>query len=260
MDLIRRQSSNDRESDSGFSFKQTRLATHVAAFIRDLVMSGHFAANEKLSIVPLAEQIGVSTTPVREALLVLETEGLVRSEPRRGFYVVPLSPQDVQDLFDLHAVIAGRLAARAAPALTAEGIDQLADLDEKINESAALGQGQLVEELNFQFHRTINHASASRILRRFLSQTTRYIPRRFYAEIPGWTEASAREHEPIVTALRRRDPALAQGVMEEHIRRAGALLAAYLCDQGLVGRLDEKNDGSVTRGEGHPPAVTSIAE
>ena len=260
MNMANHQSSNGREGDSRFSFKQTRLATHVAAFIRDLVMSGHFAADEKLSIVPLAEQVGVSTTPVREALLLLETEGLVRSEPRRGFYVVPLSPQDVQDLFDLHAVIAGRLAARAADALTVEGIDQLGGLDQKIKESAALGDGQLVEELNFQFHRTINHASESRILRRFLAQTGRYIPRRFYADIPGWTEASATEHEPIVAALRRQDAPLAQGVMEEHIRSAGVLLAAYLRDQGLMGRIDEKNNGRVALGNVRLPVVTPAGE
>ena len=201
---------------------------HVAAHIRDLILTGHLVPGQKLRLVPLAEALKVSTTPIREALLLLEAEGLVRSEARRGFRVKAISREDIRDLFELHAFIAGKLAERATLKLTQGQLRDLLNHSEQIKKSATEGNGELVEQLNFEFHRIINRAAESPILARFLAATTRYVPRHFYAQIAGWMEASATEHDPILDALQRGDPAAARTLTEEHIRRAGVLLVDYL--------------------------------
>src|SRR4051812_36211657 len=97
-----------------FQTDRSRLRSIVAGYIRDMIMSGRFAQGERLRLDPLSSLFRVSATPVREALVLLETEGLVSSEPHRGFVVKHPSRQDVLDLFALHASIAGQLAERAA--------------------------------------------------------------------------------------------------------------------------------------------------
>ena len=91
-----------------------QLSHKVASYIRESIMAGRFEAGQFLRTETIAEQMGVSHTPVREALMLLQSEGTVRWEPRRGFRVTAVTEQDVHDLFQVQAYIAGELAARAA--------------------------------------------------------------------------------------------------------------------------------------------------
>ena len=210
-----------------------RLGVEVSAVLRDLIMSGHFVPGQHLRINDIAKQLEVSTTPVREALLVLEKEGFIESESHRGFRVTTLNSADVADLFELHALIAGMLIERAAVRLELAQVKELELLDRQIRDAVRSGQGDEVEEQNFQFHRLINRSAGSVTLRRFLKETTRYVPRRYYQQIPGWLSSSAQDHAPILDALRSKDSTAARVVMEAHIRRAGSLLIEHLRSRGL---------------------------
>jgi len=220
---------------------RSRMSRHVAGYIRDLIVSGQMKPGERLRLEPLARALDASTTPIREALLLLETEGLVKSEPRRGFYVLSLSPRDIEDIFDVHAVIAGRLAERAARQLTETQLNELAELDISIRLAVERGQPETVEQLNYAFHRIINRAAGSPMLAQLLGRTTQYVPRRFYAEIHGWLQASAEEHAAIVEALRQSDGNLARSLVERHIRDSGTLLVEHLRSIGFWGDADESN-------------------
>lgn len=217
-----------------FRTDRTHLSRHVAAYLRDLIMSGQFPSGERMRLKALSSRLGVSTTPVREALLLLETEGLVEGELHRGFQVKQLSPEDVLDIFEMHAFIAGKLAERAATRCHEAILTELTDIDERIKKAASERDAGEVEDRNYQFHRLINQSADSPMLTRFLLQTTRYVPRYFYARIPGWIEASASEHGPILEALRDQDGQRAREVTEDHIRRAGNLLVVYLTSTGLL--------------------------
>jgi DNA-binding GntR family transcriptional regulator len=88
-----------------------------------------------------------------------------------------------------------------------------------------------VEELNFKFHRTINHVPDAKRLRWFLRASTRYVPRRFYETVPGWTEATRDRHSAIIDALEARDAMTARRLMELHMLEAGRLVREHLDTQ-----------------------------
>ncbi|MCP9972532.1 GntR family transcriptional regulator [Actinomadura madurae] len=98
--------------------RRRQLSDEVADYVRELIMSGQVRHGEFLRLERVADDLGISVTPVREALLSLRGEGFVTLEPRRGFMPAPLTRQDVQDLFEAQAYFAGELAARAAGRIT----------------------------------------------------------------------------------------------------------------------------------------------
>ena len=152
-------------------------------------MSGTYPAGYRMGIDELARDLGVSTMPVREALVALANEGLLEVLPRRGFRVAAISRQDVEDVFRVHALVAGELAERAARAIDAETIARLKEVQEDIesisqSRMAASVRSTRIEQANYTFHRMINHASDSERLRWFLRAATRFVPRQFYVGNP----------------------------------------------------------------------------
>ena len=112
--------------------RRPQLADEVATHLRALIMSGRLRPGERVRLEEVAEQLGVSITPVREALLTLRGEDMVELEPRKGYVVAPLSKQDIVDVFTVQGDIAGELAARAAVRLTAEHLAELSTVDRKL--------------------------------------------------------------------------------------------------------------------------------
>ncbi|GAA3796376.1 GntR family transcriptional regulator [Amycolatopsis tucumanensis] len=212
---------------TSFENKQ-QLSEKVAAYIREGIMVGQFRAGEYIRTERLAEELGVSPTPVREALMLLGSEGSVRWEPRRGYRVVPLTTRDVGDLFRVQAFIAGELAARAATELRDEELDLLEETQAKLEQAERDGDFDLVETLNYRIHRTINKASDSARLAVLLGVTVNYVPLGYYASIEGWSSASAHDHSSIFQALRARDPEGARKAMSAHIEHVGGQLVEHL--------------------------------
>lgn len=212
-----------------------QLSEKVAAYVRERIMIGELHADDYLRTEHLAEQLGVSATPVREALMILHSEGSVRWEPRRGYRIVPLTEQDVKDLFDVQAHIAGELAARAARILTDDDIARLEHIQAELEQAATKGDAKLVDEYNHEIHRTINKASQSARMTSLLNLTVQYVPLNYFGTIHGWAEASAHDHSAVFTALRDRAPEAARVAMREHIRHIGDLLAGHLRKQGNLG-------------------------
>jgi DNA-binding GntR family transcriptional regulator len=213
--------------------RRRQLSDEVAAYVRDLIMSGQVRHGEFLRLERIADDLGISVTPVREALLSLRGEGFVQLEPRRGFMPAPLSRQDVRDLFEAQAYFAGELAARAAGQI---GDDELARLDETQAQLVAASKAhdsEGIERANHHFHRVINLCARSPKTSWLLQLVVRYAPRRFYSNIHGWSQASVDDHQLILAALRARDPDAARQAMRTHIRHAGTLLEVHLEAQGF---------------------------
>ena len=221
------------------SRRRPQLSDEVSSYVRDLIMSGEVRQGEFLRLEHIADELGVSVTPVREAMLSLRGEGFVNLEARRGFTVAPLSRQDVEDLFRVQADVAGELTARAAAHCSAEIVDRLADLQERLEKAAKREAADEVEELNFAFHRTINLTADSAKLAWILGTVVRYAPRRFFASIHGWQDASVGEHRTIIEALRTGDAEKARTTMHQHITHAGELLVTHLAGRGMWDEAEE---------------------
>ncbi|QRP49099.1 GntR family transcriptional regulator [Amycolatopsis sp. FDAARGOS 1241] len=211
-----------------------RLSPRVAKQVRDLIMSGAVRGGERLRTEHLAEQLGVSATPVREALMSLTGEGMVEFRPGRGFSVVPVTRQDVTDLYDVQAYLSGELAGRAAQRLTGADLAGLLVLQEELERAVGAGDLDATERADFELHRRVNRAAAAPKLTWMLSLTLRYVPFTAYAEIPGWPLAARDGHGPILDALRDGASAAACAAMSAHIRLAGVLLVDFLAAQGVL--------------------------
>lgn len=210
-----------------------KLGEETTRYLRDALLSGQYATGERMAVHQLAESLGVSTMPVREALVTLANEGLLEVIPRRGFRVAPMVVRDLEDAFRVHAFVAGLLIEEAAPIIPAATIAELRRIQDAILETFSGGLegiqlARRVEELNFKFHRTINHVPDAKRLRWFLRASTRYVPRRFYETVPGWNEATRDRHGAIIDALKARDAGEARRLMELHMLEAGRLVREHL--------------------------------
>lgn len=208
--------------------RRPQLNDEAAAYVRELIMTGQVQPGDFVRLDQIARDLGISTTPVREGLLALRGEGFIRLEPRRGFVVAPLSTKDIRDIFVAQATLAGELAARAATAMTRTDHRTLSGLQAALEAAAASGEIARLEALNHAFHRLINRAADAPKVAWLLSVGARYVPRRFYATITGWPDASARDHAAIIDALAARDADQARESMSSHVRHAGELLAQHL--------------------------------
>lgn len=213
--------------------RRRQLSDEVAAYVRELIMSGQVGAGEFLRLERIAEDLGISVTPVREALLSLRGEGFVVLEPRRGFKPAPLTRQDVQDLFEAQAYFAGELAARAAGKITAAELESLDRTQALLERASEAEDADGIERANHQFHRVVNLCAGSPKTAWLLQLVVRYAPRRFFSSIRGWSQASVDDHRLVLAALRAGDADAARQAMRAHIRHAGTLLVVHLEGRGF---------------------------
>lgn len=206
---------------------RTQLKDEAAAHIRELIVSGQVAPGQLLRLAPLAERVGASITPVREALLLLAQDGWVTQEPNRGFRVLEITHKDVEDAYLVQSYVCGELAARAALSITPMQIQALRALDAEINAHGDDDQGFL-ERTNYELHDLIYEAAGSDRLVWFVRSASRFVPRRFWGMIPGWLEHNRSGHAPVIDALAAHDAEAARATMSAHIAFAGTLLLHHL--------------------------------
>jgi DNA-binding GntR family transcriptional regulator len=187
--------------------RRAQLSDEVAGHLRAAIMSGALRPGTFIRLDETAAKLGVSATPVREALLKLRGEGMVQLEPHRGHVVLPLSRQDIDDIFWMQATIAKELAASAAQRITDAEIDDLERLTDMLTTAVAGGDVEAIASTEFAFHRTFNHATGRIKLAWFLLHVARYMPLMVYAADPEWGAAAVQNHREVIAALRRRDTA-----------------------------------------------------
>lgn len=203
-----------------------------AAFekIKEAIIKGHFKPGEKLVEQTLAQEMGVSRTPVREAIRRLEAEGFVVSIPRKGVVVSRADKEEIVQLYSIRAELEG-LAARWAIENADE--DDMRKLDEAISrmeETAASGDLDGVVQSNALFHDAIAQASKSRILCTLLKTLQDNIQRfRFQSlHLPGRPEAALAEHKEIVAAIKEKKAEEADRLLKEHLQNACAAALAHM--------------------------------
>jgi DNA-binding GntR family transcriptional regulator len=212
--------------------RRSTLSQEVANHLRSQILTGELRAGQFIRIDAVAEELEVSNTPVREALVTLQGYGLVDLLPNRGFQVAELSREDIEDAFLVQRFIAGELAARAAERLTDADLDRLEAIQTRITRAHDQGDFAAVDFANDEFHRLINLAAGAPKLRLFLGLALRYVPSAPDTAVPGWQDATATDHSGILRALRARDPDAARAAMVSHIDHARNLLIEHRRRQG----------------------------
>jgi DNA-binding GntR family transcriptional regulator len=190
-------------------------------------MSGELRPGTTVRPETIGEALDISTTPAREGLQALRVEGFLELVPRKGFLVAPLTGDDIRDLFETQALIAGELAARAAARASPQDVAELEALHHELIAAAARNNHELLEEKNHAFHRQINLMADSRKIAWALGLITRYVPRRFYSSIEGWPQATVEDHTRLLEGIMSNDPEKTRAAMYQHIVHSGELLAAH---------------------------------
>jgi DNA-binding GntR family transcriptional regulator len=211
-----------------------QLSEDVARFVRKRIFDGSYAAGSYIRMDQLAAELGISVTPVREALFALRAEGLITQQPRRGFVVLPVTGRDLADVANIQAYVGGELAARAATNITDVQLRELKYIQAELEEAYTVDDHEKTVRLNHEFHRAINVAADSPKLAQLMSQITRYAPESVFPTIEGWPEQSMKDHRRILSALKKRDDKLARAAMSEHLAAGAGPLIDHLVARGVV--------------------------
>lgn len=143
------------------------LSSRVFHTIRENILSGKYATEEELKEKTIGEELGVSRTPVREALRQLELEGLVTIIPNKGAYVVGISQKDIRDIYEIRTRLEGLCARWAACYITKEQLDELEENIYLSDFHTSKGNYDQVVELDNRFHELLYQASGSKELRMY---------------------------------------------------------------------------------------------
>jgi len=196
------------------------LWQRVYDHLRGEILEGRLEPGAELAEVGLAEQLGVSRGPIREAIGRLASEGLVTVRPRRGAVVRSLSREEFLQLYQVREALERMAVKLAVPRLTGEQFRELAALNDTMDEHAARGEVAEFFEANVAFHEQLleacGNAKLEELYRQLLGQLGRYRMRSL--TLRGNLRRSVSEHAAILRAARRGDAERAAQLMAEHIR------------------------------------------
>jgi len=210
--------------------RQEQLRASVVAAIREQILDRKIRPGDGLRLNKLAESLGTSATPVREALLLLAQDGWVIHEPNRGFRVAQIRRTDVADTYFIWATAEGEIAARAATRATARDVAVLREIDEQLR-AVKPEAGSTATELNGELHSVIYEIADAPKLEWFVAAARRLvpfqIPNTFY-QVPNWFEENRTAHGPIIDAIARGETDTARREMFAHLERTGEMLLDWL--------------------------------
>ncbi len=196
------------------------LKQEVAQHVRDLILSGSLRPGQRLEQDGIAAELGVSRLPVREALIMLEAEGLVENIARRGSFVASLEPEDISDHFEMYGLLSGLAAARAAAAHSPVLLERLGEITRDMRAATDPVEH---DRLNYAFHQAINKAGGSRRLISVLRVLSKNMPTNFFGHNTEWEfkEQAFDEHDLILEALRSGDGGAAAKALAVHFGHTG---------------------------------------
>ncbi len=205
----------------------------VCETLREAIINGVLNPGERLMEIQLAEELGVSRTPVREAIRKLELEGFVVMVPRRGTYVADLSIKDINEVFEVRTALDVLAAGLAAERITEEELEQMERLLVQIGEYIDNGDLDKIVEVDSQFHDILYRASRNDrlvgIINNLREQLTRF--RSISMSYPGRLKNTLEEHARLVEALAQRNVELVQQVAIEHMENSEQTLLLDLAQR-----------------------------
>ena len=209
------------------------IASMTVEALRERILRGDYPDGEPLRQDALADELGVSRIPVREALRQLEAEGLVTFNPHRGAVVSTLSLDEIVELFELRADIECDLLARAIPCMTKDHLERAFDVLDDFDDALRSGQASRWGPLNWHFHAALYTPANRNFTMSLLQKLHQHSDRYFRMQVlltRGGAKANE-EHRAIANAVRKKDVNTAIDLMRAHILGAGCSLVELLQQQ-----------------------------
>ncbi len=205
------------------------LKDMAAVYIREAIVSGSLGPGAKVEQDEIADELGSSRLPIREALIELTAKGFVTAIPRRGAFVVQLTVEDVEDHFEVVGLLFAVAAHRAAKRISD---DRLVELRRIHAEIAVTHDDAICRELNHDFLRIINEAGSSNRLLLTLRYLWLSLPNDFYSSAPASAANEAMYREQILAMLEARNAEEAAKSAEEHLRACARVTIDSLRSRG----------------------------
>lgn len=202
----------------------------VANLIREMIQNGDLKKGDKISEITLCELFGVSRTPIREALRILYTQGLVDLIPHRGAFVSEFDVDDIKDIFEVMSGLEGMCARLATQRMTTNDLQQIENIHAVLEEHFDNNNSQSYLKQNWELHEFIQQLSGNKVLNAVINglrqKALLYRQRQLYQ--PNRFKASIQEHRDILSAFRKKDPELAEKTMKRHLQNQGrSLIQSY---------------------------------
>jgi DNA-binding GntR family transcriptional regulator len=207
--------------------KHQTLREQIVSSLRDSIIKGELNPGQKLTEPELAEKLGISRTPIREAFRQLESEGFLTVIPRRGAVVSRITKKEIVDFYELKSLLESYAARIAAEQITEKGIEKLKRINEQLTVLAEKGDVEAFFWKNDEFHNTfISYCGNEKLLEFRGHMVQRFMRFRLGAlSVPGRLMDSVRQHKTIISALSEKDGSLAEAVVLEHALLSGRELA-----------------------------------
>ena len=197
-------------------------AQHALEELRRSIVAGDLRPGQRVGQEEIAERLGVSLAPVREALAALEQEGQLTYRPRRGYFVTELRLEDLREIYELRALLEARAARRAVPLLDEDALERIELAAREVVEAAAAGDVTAELAANRRFHFALldapGQAHTLRVIKLLWDSTETY--RALYYNSPRERTEAVRAHERIVAALRDGDSDRLVAELDAHRQRA----------------------------------------
>lgn len=212
----------------------------VLQAIRIAIDTGAMRPGVKYSVYQVADQLGISRTPVRDALLRLEGAGLIRFEARQGFYILLPDPREIADIFAVRIALEVPAAGRAAALCTPDAAEDLDTELRSMRGAIPRNDARTFAEHDFRLHDRILESAGNRRARQIvagLRESTRLLGASTADRTRSLTDIDD-EHRPIIAAIRSNDPDAAEDAMYRHLVSTGRLLVAQAARDQQLDDLD----------------------
>jgi DNA-binding GntR family transcriptional regulator len=245
----------DRIMADGLAISKPRLGDEFLSLhgkvieeLRQAIVSGRLKPGERLVEGRLADEFGVSRNPVREAIRVLASEGLVEVTARRGASVISMSEQEARETIEVRALLEGQNARLAARRHDKEVLKRIEAVLNNGVEAVAAGRYELLADLNHQFHYELAEAGQNRVLGDLLKKLRERTAMLFSPADPVRQARTWEEHAEILRAIINSDERAAAALAVEHVMRAGSdFLAGLFATVEVPSLLPESRDPSTAR-------------
>jgi DNA-binding GntR family transcriptional regulator len=205
------------------SLYRESLPEKIAASLRDAFIADTLSPGSRLIEVELARQLGVSRTALREALRMLQSEGLIETRPNRGTFVAQISEQDIDEIYSLRSLLETYAVQLVAERSTPQEVEVLQAIVDRMNEATVAREMRRAADIDLELHNTIWEISGHQRLCQFLSSIRSQI-RMFFTVNTNLYESlvasAVSDHQEIVKAIRAHDGAAAAELMKGHLESA----------------------------------------
>lgn len=206
--------------------KHLTLRERIVDFIKDSVVSGRLKPGERVPEQEIADNFGISRTPIREAFRQLESEGFITVTPRKGAVVSPITDKDVSEFYAIKSLLEGFAARTACAKLTEKDLKKLQSLNASMARCAEKNDVKGFFKVDAQFHDCFLKACGNEKLFTLIHQLVQQFERfRITAmSLPGRMRDSVKQHEEIVSAFKRGDAVLVEALVKANAERGRDVL------------------------------------